>query len=716
MQDKHSNRGKDASLQTYSRGPEDKAQLHMSRENTMGPLDSGQLHSDGQETEEVIEIQVVKVKGELAEAGDWPVSPISAGSSGEFRCAFCLAAFHYVSELMFHEQAHIAQSRFRCQVCGRTFQCTSNLKDHYNVHTRERPYRCNHCTSAFTQASSLATHLRTHTGQRPCRCGACGKVFKDASSFVEHRKLHSLEEQKERKIPKAASPAEKPHICSFCRKGFKRSSDLRDHERIHTGERPYRCGTCGKSFTQSSVLTGHVRIHTGEKPFHCDTCGKTFNNCSNFKKHQRIHLFQKVLRNQQIKEETEVEVPQQKQPLRSNNYGSHLVDATFSSFKRQVPNPGSTLLDGLTGGDGRGLKTLSTPGHRDIAGFDVISMPHNGVFPKRLPRDKGHYQGRGPAWRSWNTQFNSGLGKVPGFLEAKEDLQCDNPVEDRTCATKDILGHLEQQPKRQKNGTCPSPSLHHGLVEQSYSHEATNWYTTNKNFQYASVQIEQAKCWVQSKEKVMSLVQDTSIRETTSHQNIKRALHRLPSNSVIGGKEGSIHTLEQSCSSQENLVDAKKTYVLSRNVPEQRLVPQKTLECSEATKITRKLKDLFIPQPNHTEGKPYICFVCSKRFKRASDLKEHLRVHTGERPFHCGVCGKNFTQSSALSTHQRIHTGEKPFQCDVCHKRFNDSSNFSKHKRVHSGERPHHCVFCGKMFQEKHQLKQHLRSIHESVG
>uniref|UniRef100_A0A670J8W3 C2H2-type domain-containing protein n=1 Tax=Podarcis muralis TaxID=64176 RepID=A0A670J8W3_PODMU len=83
--------------------------------------------------------------------------------------------------------------------------------------------------------------------------------------------------------------------------------------------------------------------------------------------------------------------------------------------------------------------------------------------------------------------------------------------------------------------------------------------------------------------------------------------------------------------------------------------------------------------------RPYSCSFCPKRFKRASDRRDHERVHTGERPYGCGICGKRFTQSSE---HLRVHTGERPFGCAVCGKRFTQSSALATHRRLHTGEKP----------------------------
>ncbi|MBN3275098.1 ZN500 protein, partial [Polyodon spathula] len=137
----------------------------------------------------------------------------------------------------------------------------------------------------------------------------------------------------------------------------------------------------------------------------------------------------------------------------------------------------------------------------------------------------------------------------------------------------------------------------------------------------------------------------------------------------------------------------------------------------------RSFSQTTLPSPSPALAapeRPYFCFACEKRFRRATDLKEHLRVHTGERPFSCPVCCKAFTQASALATHRRIHTGEKPFQCRVCFKRFNSSSNFAKHRRTHSttreGSPRYPCPFWRRTFREASHHARHLSRVHGGGG
>ncbi|XP_072282461.1 uncharacterized protein [Pyxicephalus adspersus] len=630
------------------------------------------------------------VKQELNDIEFYQEQPVS---SMKLKCSICSETFNYVSELMFHEQLHNGSSRFECQLCGRQFQSSSNLKDHYNAHTGERPYKCELCAKSFTQSSSLLAHKRTHTMEKPYKCEVCGRLFKDASNFIKHRRLHGETLDLSQQVQAGGQLLnEKPYACSYCDKAFKRTSDLKDHERVHTGERPYRCRICSKCFTQSSVLTGHMRIHTGERPFHCNVCGKNFNNSSNFKKHQRTHSMKDIL----AKVKVENSFSDQKQPLQSKNGMASSKDVGAILFNNSLSNNHHPRTVPKVMIDDDDCKFVLEKGPMEVngnkvLGVDALQLSGAGMTSAMKDKDATY------------SNLTETKDKAVVLIEDDEVLDSDSSASNIDTDTKgnickDVFEKSMQPPLTKaaefRFNTTPFivENVQHGSREHEIYVEISDDSTTDDDDNYGDDVINLAK---------------SSFRCQTRDPMNRADVKLEYAHSV----EEEMSCVEQSTPNVTNSQNLKDGICNVTDLAEsEAMFFERSMQCWDSQMDDSLDQDDL--QFLEMDPKPYICFVCDKRFKRATDLKEHLRVHTGERPFVCQVCGKGFTQSSALSSHQRIHTGEKPFQCDICYKRFNNSSNFSKHKRVHTGERPHNCPLCGKSFQEKRRVKRHMKSVH----
>ena len=117
-----------------------------------------------------------------------------------------------------------------------------------------------------------------------------------------------------------------------------------------------------------------------------------------------------------------------------------------------------------------------------------------------------------------------------------------------------------------------------------------------------------------------------------------------------------------------------------------------------------------------------LCTICSERFTRADQLKEHIKIHTGECQYSCAKCSRRFTQASNLEQHtfvpfdQRfievdhlkghliIHT-EKLWVCTSCPERFTRTCSQKIHTAIHmrDAQFKQGTVFVNYLFKEIHQ-------------
>lgn len=87
-----------------------------------------------------------------------------------------------------------------------------------------------------------------------------------------------------------------------------------------------------------------------------------------------------------------------------------------------------------------------------------------------------------------------------------------------------------------------------------------------------------------------------------------------------------------------------------------------------------------------------ICEYCSQTFNVTFDLLEHLKNdHSNKISHKCRKCGQYFDMKYLRDLHENLHKKEyeyqlKPFVCEICSKRYKHKGTLQVHMLHHTGE------------------------------
>ncbi|KAK2605748.1 hypothetical protein N8I77_008563 [Diaporthe amygdali] len=113
-----------------------------------------------------------------------------------------------------------------------------------------------------------------------------------------------------------------------------------------------------------------------------------------------------------------------------------------------------------------------------------------------------------------------------------------------------------------------------------------------------------------------------------------------------------------------------------------------------ATKPKRRKRPTATPKAKRPRISEWVCYVCSKVFRKKFNLESHMATHTDERQFRCGVCDLAFARASDRNRHEKTHEarefvcgGELPDgQTWGCGQKFARADTLRNHHRTKAGQ------------------------------
>ncbi|EAT46323.1 AAEL002496-PA [Aedes aegypti] len=135
----------------------------------------------------------------------------------------------------------------------------------------------------------------------------------------------------------------------------------------------------------------------------------------------------------------------------------------------------------------------------------------------------------------------------------------------------------------------------------------------------------------------------------------------------------------------------------------------------------------------HKADKRFMCYICSKMFKRYDYVSKHISKKTIPRMFECKICHTSVTKLHAeshkaegfqcpiclshyvkfdhYSRHIKVHRDQGKYTCKICNRVLVNAVGMARHEKLHKRELPRlfECYICAKKFDRFDKCRNHLK-------